>query len=135
MNTVCEAIQVKVGINRKFCVVKLDEAANYPPDISERSKKLFGVYLFDANSRFCGKSSPEYECLFVETQFDADPHDHWLSWEINERDDHADPVRYLPCDEIDALAQIEEGALTEGVIDLGIDNEEDAIEYLRLRSV
>lgn len=135
MNTACEVVQPEVEVRPRYSIVKLDETGNWSPDIAARAGKVFGVYLFDANNRACGKSTPEYECLFVESQFDAAPHDHWLAVEISERDEQAEPVRYVPCDEIDPLPRIEEGDLMEGVIDLGIDNEEDALEYLRLRSV
>jgi len=139
MNTTCEIVKVEAGIKPKLCVVKLDETDRWTPDSDGRAGKVFGVYLFDANSRAFGESTLEYECLFVESQFDNpalyDPEADWLAVEISERDHHADPVRYLPCALIDSLAQMEEGDLTEGVIDLGIDNEEDAFEYLRLRSV
>lgn len=135
MNTVCDAVQVEFGIKSKFSVVKLDETDRWTPDIAARAGKVFGVYLFDANSPACG----EFECLFVESQFTnpalPDREADWLAVEISERDDHADPVRYLPCALMDSLAQIEEGDLTEGVIDLGIEDEDEAFEYLRLRSV
>src|SRR5262245_775886 len=131
-DAVCEVMLPGAGIRPRYCVVKLDEPSGTLPDIAARAGKVFGVYVFDANSPACGDSILEYECLFVESQFDADPHDHWLSVEINERDDHADPVRYFPCWQIDGMARIEEGELTEGVIHLGIEDEGEAFEYLRL---
>jgi hypothetical protein len=137
MNAVCGAVRPEVS--PKFCVVKVNDTARWSPGIAGRGRTILGVYLFDAHSLACGDAAPEYECLFVGSQFDnpalPDHEADWLSVEIGEAADQADPVRYLPCDRIDALPRIEEGELPEGFIDLDIDNEEDAIEFLRLRAV
>ena len=139
MNTACDVAQPDVQIKPRYCIVKVDETANWTPDIVARAGKVFSVYLIDTNSPVCGESTPEYECFFVESQFDnptlTDREADWLAVEIGERDDNGDPVRYFPCAQIDSLDRIEEGGLSEGVIDLRIDNEEDALDYLRLRSV
>lgn len=123
-----------------YCVLKLDETRNWTPEIAERAKKILGVYLFDASKCVhCCEFTPSYECLFVESQWhnpdlpdrDAD----WLSVEIMEADNCSDPVRYFHCREIDGLPRIKEGESGVGVIDFGIQDEEEALEYLRQRSV
>ena len=128
-------------VKPRYCAVKLDETRNWlDTSVVERAKRIIGVYLFDANLRVhCCEFTPSYECLFVESQWDnpalPDREADWLSVDIMEGDNASDPVRYFHAHEIDDLPRIKEGDLTPGVIDLGIDNEEEAFEYVRQRSV
>jgi hypothetical protein len=132
--TAFEDLQTDTEVKPRYCAVKLDETRNWlDSSIVDRAKRIYGVYLFDANLRVhCCEFTPSYECMFVESQFDnpnlPEREADWLSVEISEQDNYADPVRYFHCHEIEGLPQIEEGDLTQGIIDLDIDNEEEAFE-------
>jgi hypothetical protein len=127
-------------VRPRYCVVKLDETGNWSPDIVRRAKRVLGVYVFVANLHVhCCEFTPSYECLFVESQWDnpdlPDREADWLDVDIREGDRASEPVRYFHCWQIDGLPRTREGEVQVGVIDLGIDNEDEAFEYLRVRGV
>jgi hypothetical protein len=131
---------LEAGLRPRFFVLKLDETHNWAADIAGRAKRILGVHLFDANLHVqCCEFTPSYECMFVESQWDnpdlPDREADWLSMDIAEGDNASEPVRYFHCHEIDGLPRIREGELAVGIIDLDIADEEEAIEYLRQRSV
>jgi hypothetical protein len=135
-----DAQETGTEITPRFCALKLDETRHWEPGIADRARRIFGVYLFDANKHVhCCEFTPSYECLFVESQFEnpglPDQEQDRLDCEIRQVDVHADPVRYFHCYQIDGLPRIREGELAQGVIDLEIANEEEALEYVRLRGV
>jgi hypothetical protein len=124
----------------RYCVVKLDETRCWSPDIVRRAKRVLCVYLFNATRRVhCCEFMPSYECLFVESQWDnpelPDCESDRLSVDILQGDNASEPVRYFHCHQIDDLPRIDEGDVSVGLIDLGIEDKEEAFEYLRLRAI
>jgi hypothetical protein len=124
----------------RYCALKLDQTRYWTDEIVARAKKIFSVYLFDANKHVhCCEFTPSYECLFVESQYDnpalPDREADRLSVDLLKEDAASDPVRYFHCWEIDGLPRIKEGEPAQGVIDLEIDNEEEALEYVRHRGI
>jgi hypothetical protein len=97
-----------------------------------------GIYVYDQNRRLhCCEFTPSYECHFVgsasvNTDLDDDAAER-LEDEIREGDRATEPVKYIHCHEIDALPEIGEHDFKAGVTDLGIEDVEQAAEYVRQR--
>jgi hypothetical protein len=125
-------------ITPRFSLLRLDETQYWADSIAHRAKQVFGIYVFDQNRRVhCCEFTPSYECLFVgsaigNTDLDDDVAER-LDAEIREGDLGTEPVKYIHCQEIDALHKIGEQDLKVGVADLGIEDEEEALEYVRQR--
>ena len=130
MNTAC--------ITPRFNLLRLDETKFWAEEVVRKAKQIFGLYVFDQNRRVhCCEFTPSYECLFVgsaigNTDLDDDVAER-LDAEIREGDLGTEPVKYIHCQEIDALHKIGEQDLKVGVADLGIEDEEEALEYVRQR--
>ncbi|HLN28588.1 MAG TPA: hypothetical protein VK395_12670 [Gemmataceae bacterium] len=139
--TTFEETQSDHEVKPRYCVLKIDETENWlDQDIVARAKRIFGVYLFDRHTHVhCCELTPSYECLFVESQWDnpdlSDLETDWLSADILQGDNYAEPVKYFHCWQIDGLRRIKDGEIAVGVINLEIDNEEEALEYVRQRGV
>ncbi len=122
----------------RFCLLKLDETRHWADDMAARAVRIFGLYVYDQNRRVhCCEFTPSYECLFVgsaggNTDLDDDAAER-LDDEIREGDLGTEPVRYIHCREIDALPEIGEHDLKVGITDTGIEDEEEAVEYVRQR--
>jgi hypothetical protein len=130
MNTAC--------ITPRFNLLRLDETQVWAEEVVHRAKQVFGIYVFDQNRRVhCCEFTPSYECLFVgsaigNTDLDDDVAER-LDAEIREGDLGTEPVKYIHCQEIDALPRIGDQDLKVGVSDLDIEDEEEALEYVRQR--
>jgi len=125
-------------IKPRFNLLRLDETKFWAEEVVRKAKQIFGLYVFDQNRRVhCCEFTPSYECLFVGSAFgntdlyetDAER----LDAEIREEDLGTEPVKYIHCHQIDALPRITEQDLKVGVADLGIENEEEALEYAHQR--
>jgi hypothetical protein len=121
-----------------FCLLRLDETRHWVDDVAARAGCIFGLYVYDQNRRVhCCEFTPSYECLFVGSASVNTDHDDdaaaRLAHEIREGDRGTEPVRYFHCNEIDALPEIGEHDLKMGVSDLGIDDQEKAVKYVRQR--
>jgi hypothetical protein len=128
----------KHRIKPQFCLLRLDETEYWAEHIASRAKQIFGTYIFDQNKgvHLC-EFTPSYECRFVGSTIGntdlADDAAERLADNIREGDLATEPVRYFHCHEIDALPKIAEQDLKVGVTDLGIDNEDEAVEYVQQR--
>jgi hypothetical protein len=125
-------------IKPRFNLLRLDETSFWAEQVVRRAKQVFGLYVFDQNRRVhCCEFTPSYECLFVGSAIgntDLDGTDaERLDAEIREGDLGTEPVKYIHCQEIDALPRISEQDLNVGVADLGIEDEEEFLEYVRRR--
>ena len=122
----------------QFCLLRLDETLYWADDLATRAGRILGIYVYDQNRRVhCCEFTPSYECHFVgsasvNTDLDDDAAER-LADEIREGDLGTETVRYIHCHEIDALPEIAEHDLNVGVTDIGIENEEEAVEYVRQR--
>ena len=129
----------KPPIKPRFNLLRLDETQYWADSIAHKAKQIFGLYVFDQNRKevHCCEFTPSYECLFVGSAIgntDLDETDaERLDAEIREGDLGTEPVKYIHCQEIDALPRISEQDLKVGVADLGIENEEEALEYAHQR--
>lgn len=126
----------EVVTQSRFCVLKLDESDNWSPEVTTKAKRVFSLYLFDASRRVhCCEFTPSYECTFLESQWHnpalSDREADRLDMEIRQQDIADPPVRYFHCHQIDGLPCINEGEIAVGMIDLSIDHEEEALEYVR----
>ena len=125
-------------IKPRFNLLRLDETQVWAEEVVRRARQVFGLYVFDQNRRVhCCEFTPSYECLFVSsaignTDLDDDAAER-LDRDIREGDLGTEPVKYIHCHEIEALPSIGEQVLKVGVADLGIENEEEALEYVRQR--
>jgi hypothetical protein len=127
----------KHRIKPRFCLLRLNETEFWAAHIAGRAGRIFGLYVFDGNKgvHLC-EFTPSYECRFVGSAFEStdlgDDAAEKLD-DIREGDLGTEPVRYFHCHEIDALPRIGEHDLKVGVADLGIDNEDEAVEYVQQR--
>lgn len=125
-------------IKPQFCLLRLDETRHWADDVAARAVRIFGLYVYDQNRRVhCCEFTLSYECRFVgSASVNADLDDdvaERLDDEIREGDLGTEPARYIHCHEIDALTRVGEHDLKAGVTDLGIEDEEEAVEYVRQR--
>jgi hypothetical protein len=77
-----------------------------------------------------------YECRFVGSAIGSAALDDVagrLANDIRQGDQSTEPIRYVHCHEIDALPRIGEHDLKVSVADLGIDHEDEAVEYVQQR--
>jgi hypothetical protein len=124
----------------RYHLLKLDETAYWAEEIADKVGRIFGTYIYDVNRRVhCCEFTPSYELIFVGSQ--------WHSPELSEResddldkeirvaDAQTETIRYAHCHQVDALPRIREGNLAVGVIDLEIDDDDEAREYLAQREV
>ncbi len=128
----------KPPIKPRFNLLRLDETKFWAEEVVRKAKQIFGLYVFDQNRRVhCCEFTPSHECLFVGSAIgntDLDETDaERLDAEIREGDLGTQPVKYIHCHEIEALPKISEQDLKVGVADLGIEDEEEALEYVRQR--
>ena len=127
-------------ITPRFNLLRLDETKFWAEQVVRRAAQIFGLYVFDQNRRVpCCEFTPSYECLFVcsaigNTDLDGTDAER-LDTDIREGDLGTEPIRYFHCHEIDALPRISEQDLNVGVADLGIEDEEESLEYVRQRDL
>ncbi len=122
----------------RFNSLRLDKTKVWAEEVVRRAEQIFGLYVFDQNRRVhCCEFTPSYECFFVGSAIgntDLDETDaERLDAEIREGDLGTEPIRYFHCHEIDALHKIGDHDLKVGVSDLDIEDEEEALEYVRQR--
>jgi hypothetical protein len=129
----------KHRIKPRFSLLRLDETEFWAEPIASEAGRIFGTYVFDQNKRvhLC-EFTPSYECRFVGSAIGntnlTDGAVERLFDEIREGDLGTEPVRYFHCHQIDALPRIAEQDLKVGVSDLGIGNEDEAVEYVQQRN-
>jgi len=127
-------------IKPRFNLLRLDETKFWAEEVVRKAKQIFGLYVFDQNRRvLCCEFTPSYECLFVGSAIgntDLDGTDaERLDTDIREGDLGTEPVKYIHCHEIDALHKIGDHDMKVGVADLGIEDEEEALEYVHKRDL
>jgi hypothetical protein len=127
----------KHRIKSRFYLLRLDETRYWADHVSARAGRIFGLYVYDTNVRvhLC-EFTPSYECRFVgSVTGSTDPDDaaERLNDDIRQGDQATESIRYVHCHEIDALSRIGEHDLKVGVTDLGIDDEDEAVEYVQQR--
>ncbi len=128
------------GITPRFSLLQLDETKFWADEVVRSAKQVFGLYVFDQNRRVhCCEFTPSYECVFVgsaigNTDLDETANER-LDTAIREGDLETEQVKYIHCREIDALPKIGDQDLKVGVSDLNIDDEEEALEYVRQRAL
>jgi hypothetical protein len=126
------------GITSRFSLLRLDETKFWAEEVVSKANRVFGLYVFDQNRKVhCCEFTASYECLFVgsaigNTDLDETAAER-LDNAIREGDLETEPVKYIHCHEIDALPKIGEQDLTVGISDLDIEDEEEALEYVRQR--
>lgn len=123
-----------------FYVLKLDETENWCQEVKDKAKRILGIYLFDKTRHVhCCEFTPSYECIFIESQWEnldlSDNEQEELDDLIQEGNRETNNVNYYHTYVIDDLPLIKEGQVARGIIDLGIDNEEEALEYLAYNGV
>ena len=118
-------------VKPNFHCLKLDETEHWAPHIVERANRIFGLYIFDINKHVhCCELTASYECIFVRSECEGELSDDLFD-EIMEGDAQSDSVSYFHCSLLDKMSRIREGELRTGVFDLGIEDEENAIEFVQ----
>lgn len=125
-------------IKPRYNLLRLDETQFWAEQVVRRAKQIFGLYVFDKNKGVhCCEFTPSYECLFIGSQVGnldlGDAEGERLSEDIRNGDAANEFVRYFHCHEIDAKPTIREHELKVGVSDLDIQDEDEALEYVRQR--
>jgi hypothetical protein len=93
-----------------FKVAKIDETSNWDKSITDIGKKIYGIYLYDANIQtFCCSATSSYEMHFIESSSkdiptdDIDRND--FLEEIEKGDIHTESISYIDCNTIDGLSE------------------------------
>lgn len=101
----------KIDYHPEICVVKYDEREYYCPEIQEKTKAIWGVYIFDrrVHVHICS-FEPNYECLFIGSQVDpvdglTDEELEKLDDDVREGDRQCERYSYLSAHDVDRVMQ------------------------------
>lgn len=103
----------------RFRICLLEETGNWNEEIRERAGRIFGVYLYNPDTRtHCCEITPSHELYFLqsvpENLSDDEGEREQLLVDIDEGNLEAERVSYMHCHTLKAMPKIKRGELKQG---------------------
>lgn len=106
----------------RICLI--EETENWSREVTERARRIFGVYLYNPDTRtYCCEITPSHELYFLQSVPETVPDDenereHLLD-DINEGNFETERVSYVHCHTLKAMPRIKQGELKTGTYHYG----------------